>query len=159
MAALTMLMLTPVAVPAGEPLPFDRESWAQLLASHRGQATIVHFWGLTCGPCLVELPEWGRLKESRPDADIVMIEVEPVPQPVSGLSAPLVKAGLEGTENWWFADPFVEQLEYEVDPNWRGELPYTVLVGRDGTSESLLGPVNFAELGKWLDQQRDRASN
>ena len=154
-----LLWLVPIAVPASEPQPFQRGSWAELLAAHRGRPTIVHFWGLTCGPCLAELSEWGKFRASRPDADIVMIEAEPVPGPTEGVSAPLVKAGLDTVESWWFASPFVERLEYEVDPHWRGELPFTVLVDRDGSSETVLGPVDFSDLGKWLDRRRAHGSD
>ena len=47
---------------AADPLSFERGSWAKLRASHAGQPTVIHFWGLTCGPCLVELPHWGKLR-------------------------------------------------------------------------------------------------
>lgn len=148
-----LLMLIPAAVPAGQPHRFERGSWAELVAAHRGRPTIVHFWGVTCGPCLVELPEWGKFRERRPDAEIVMVEAEAVPGASAGVSAPLVKAGLGAAESWWFADPFVERLEHEIDPDWRGELPYTVLLARDGSTTAVTGAVSFTELGAWLDRQ------
>jgi len=39
--------------------PFGRGSWQEILRAHAGRPTIVHFWGVTCGPCKVELPLLG----------------------------------------------------------------------------------------------------
>ena len=33
--------------------PFGRGSWQEILRAHAGRPTIVHFWGVTCGPCKV----------------------------------------------------------------------------------------------------------
>ena len=59
---------------------FGRGSWSKLRAAHDGQPTVVHFWGLTCAPCLVEMPEWGKLRAERPDMRLVMVAADPVPQ-------------------------------------------------------------------------------
>jgi thiol-disulfide isomerase/thioredoxin len=40
---------------ASELRPFSAGSWQQVLRDHAGRPSIVHFWGLTCGPCRVEL--------------------------------------------------------------------------------------------------------
>jgi hypothetical protein len=34
--------------------------------------------------------------------------------------------------------PIDEPVEYEIDPAWHGELPFTVLLGRDGLSTWVL---------------------
>jgi hypothetical protein len=145
-----LLSLLPVLSAAAE-RPFLRGSWAALLAAHHGHATIVHFWGVTCGPCLRELPEWAAFKAAHPGIDLVLVEADPVPETADAAATPLAKAGLGAAESWGFADPFTERLEYEVDPSWHGELPFTVLVGRDGSSTSLLGAADFAAMVKWLD--------
>ena len=56
---------------AAGPLSFERGSWAKLRADHAGQPTVIHFWGLTCGPCLVELPQWGKLQAERSDLHLL----------------------------------------------------------------------------------------
>jgi thiol-disulfide isomerase/thioredoxin len=148
------LMLAAAPALAADPLPFGKGSWQELRQQHAGRPAIVHFWGLTCGPCLVELPQWGRFAQSVTGIDIVMVAADPVPEPPADLAASLAKAGLGKAESWAFADPFTERLEYEIDPNWRGELPLTVLLGRDGSvTSTTLGTVNFAELRAWVERQ------
>jgi hypothetical protein len=56
-------------------------------------------------------------------------------------------------ENWMFSDDFVERLRYEIDPHWQGEIPRTVLIGADGSTTSLEGVADFAEVKAWLDAQ------
>jgi thiol-disulfide isomerase/thioredoxin len=148
------LMLLSYAGQASEMSAFGRGSWDELRRIHDGRPTIVHFWGLTCGPCLVELPEWGRFAHAVAGIDVVMVAADPVPEEPAQLSATLAKAGLSPVESWRFADRFAERLQYEVDPNWRGELPLTILLGRDGTARSVLGTVDFADLRAWVAQQR-----
>ena len=147
-AALLALLL-PVAAGAAPPQSFERGSWSALLEAHKGQATIVHFWGVTCGPCLAELPEWGKLAVQHHDFGLVMIDVDPAAVAPADIAAVLYKAGLGKVESWRFADSFTERLEFEIDPQWHGELPYTLLIKRDGTVESVLGASDFAALQQW----------
>ena len=51
---------------AAELKPFERGSWQQLLRAHAGRPTLVHFWGVTCGPCKVELPLLGQFMKDHP---------------------------------------------------------------------------------------------
>ena len=96
---------------------FGRGSWSKLRAAHDGQPIVVHFWGLTCAPCLVEMPEWGKLRAERPDMRLVMVAADPVPQDPARVSDMLARANLAKAENWAFADRFNERLRYEIDPN------------------------------------------
>lgn len=44
--------------------PFERGTWQSVLRGHTGRPTLVHFWGVTCGPCKVELPLLGRFAKT-----------------------------------------------------------------------------------------------
>ncbi len=136
---------------ASDPLPFERGSWARLRAAHAGQPTIVHFWGVTCAPCMVEMPRWAKLAEADRELDLVLVDADPVGE---AADAPiLAKMGLAETENWRFADDFTERLRYEIDPKWHGELPLTLLIGHDGAVRKIIGSADFAEVQDWLDGQ------
>jgi thiol-disulfide isomerase/thioredoxin len=158
--ALAVVLTLAWAFPAyaAEPRPFVQGSWQELRRAHDGRPTIVHFWGLTCTPCLVELPEWGRFERSEPKADIVMVAADPVAIDPGDLGAALAKAGFAKIESWRFADPFTERLEYEIDPAWQGELPFTVMLTADGTATTVLGTVDFAALRTWADGKAPAAS-
>jgi hypothetical protein len=141
------------AAHAGDPLPFERGSWAKLRAAHAGQATVIHFWGLTCGPCLVELPNWGKLAAARGDLKLVLVAADPLPQSPEQVAATLDRDGLAKAESWTFTDRFYERLRYEIDPTWAGELPRTVMIARDGTPTVMAGVADLSKVRRWLDEQ------
>ena len=151
--ALLMALASLGTAAAGEPLAFERGSWARLREAHAGQPTVIHFWGLTCGPCLVELPHWGALSAKRPDLKLVLVAADPLPQDPERVAATLTKAGLANSESWSFTDRFYERLRYEIDPAWAGELPRTVMIDRDGKATVLAGVADLAQVQAWLDAQ------
>jgi thiol-disulfide isomerase/thioredoxin len=151
------MLVSPSAM-AGEQRPFVRGSWQDLRQEHAGHDVVVHFWGITCGPCLAELPRWAQFMRERPELDVVMVAVDPVIVDAGTITAALSKAGLEAPESWMFADPFSERLAFEVDPRWAGELPYTLLIRRDGLVKASLGAADFSELRNWADHHRDQGS-
>ena len=152
--AFVVLTATGGSAKEGEIRPFKRGSWQEILHAHTGRPTIVHFWGLTCGPCRVEMPQWGRLLRELPDLNLVVIDADLIPNQVEDASDMLAKTGLAGAENWIFADPFIERLRFEIDPSWRGEIPRTMLIARDGKSITIDGVADLAQVRAWLDSDR-----
>jgi thiol-disulfide isomerase/thioredoxin len=154
-AALLLAFLMPVAVQSTETelRPFERGSWQQLTKAHAGRPTIVHFWGVTCGPCKVELPLLGQFAKDHPGIDVVTISADLVPNLPAATQSMLDKAGLSSTENFIFNDGFVERLRFEIDPAWQGDIPRTMLISRDGTITTIEGSAEMADLEKWSGQQ------
>ena len=154
--ALIIVIVSMGAAPAAEtPLkPFVRGSWKEMLRAHAGRPTLVHFWGVTCGPCKLELPLLGRFMKQHPDLGVVMISADLVPNLDSATRGRLDKAGLASAENWIFNDGFVERLRFEIDPSWQGDIPRTVLIAADGTATTIEGSVEIPELQQWLDRQK-----
>jgi thiol-disulfide isomerase/thioredoxin len=154
-ASLFIVMLlasAPASDGQSELRPFGQGSWASLLRSHAGRPTLVHFWGVTCGPCKEELPFLGEFMRDHPDADMVTISADLVPDLPGATKAMLQKSGLSAAENWIFSEGFVERLRFEIDPTWQGDIPRTVLIARDGTITTIEGS-DMAEIGKWRQAQ------
>jgi thiol-disulfide isomerase/thioredoxin len=154
--AATLLLASLPAAPAsdGSKLrPFERGSWQRLLHSHAGHPTLVHFWGVTCGPCKVELPELGEFMKQHPSVDVVTIDADLVPNSDAAALSMLQNAGLASAESWMFSDGFAERLRYEIDPAWQGDIPRTVLISRNGEITTIEGSAEPAALRKWSDEQ------
>ena len=147
-----LLAATPVQAD-GQLRAFERGSWQAILRAHAGRPTMVNFWGVTCGPCKVELPLLGQLMRETPTLDVVTVSADFVPSLPETTASMLDKAGLSAAENWIFSDGFVERLRYEIDPGWQGDIPRTVLIARDGKITTIEGIVDIAEVRRWLDPQ------
>jgi thiol-disulfide isomerase/thioredoxin len=155
--ALLLLALPPTSTGSAatdELRPFVRGSWNEIRQAHAGQATVVHFWGLTCGPCRVEMPNWGKLLLERHDLNLVVINADLVPNEAGAVSTMIAQTGLAAAENWTFKDDFVERLRYEIDPRWQGDIPRTLLIARDGTTTVIEGVADLENVREWLDGQR-----
>ena len=134
--------------------PFMRGSWQDVLRSHAGRPTLVHFWGVTCGPCKVELPLLGKFMKDNGDVDVVTISADLVPDLPGATRSMLDKSGLGPAENWIFNDGFVERLRFEIDPAWQGDIPRTILISRDGAATTIEGSAEMQELENWTVAQR-----
>jgi thiol-disulfide isomerase/thioredoxin len=150
---LALLLPAPAAETARELKPFGRGSWQDILRSHAGRPTIVHFWGVTCGPCKVELPLLGQFMRDHAAIDMVTISADLVPDLPGAARSMLEKSGLGPAENWIFSDGFVERLRFEIDPAWQGDIPRTMLISREGKITTIEGSAEMKELEKWSGQQ------
>jgi thiol-disulfide isomerase/thioredoxin len=153
--ALGLALLLPASdgEASGDLKPFVRGSWQQLLAAHKDRPTIVHFWGVTCGPCKVELPRLGQFAKAHPGIDVVTISADLVPDRSGATRAMLAKSGLEGAENWIFGDGFVERLRFEIDPAWQGDIPRSLLISRTGAITTIEGSAELQQLEAWARQR------
>jgi thiol-disulfide isomerase/thioredoxin len=152
-AFVAFLAPAPGSEPPSQLRPFVRGSWQQVLRSHAGHPTLVHFWGVTCGPCRIELPRLGQFMKDHAAIDVVTISADLVPDLPGATRSMLENAGLWPAENWIFSDDFVERLRFEIDPTWQGDIPRTILISREGIITTIEGSAEMKDLEKWSDQQ------
>jgi thiol-disulfide isomerase/thioredoxin len=132
--------------------PYGRGAFAQIVKAHAGRPLIMHFWSVTCPPCIVELPQWAKLISERKDVDVVFVNTDgDEDQPRA--AARLDKAGLAKATHYAFADDFVDKLYFEADTTWRGELPFTALVAPDGGVTTVTGAIDDPLVAKWLEKR------
>lgn len=157
-AAVVTAIAASAALGAADLRPFVRGSWKQIRQSHQGRPLVVHFWGVTCAPCMTELPKWGALANAKPGVDIVFVAADPVPIESPNIEAAVARTGIAPAENWMFSDSFLERLRFEVSPQWGGELPYTVMVDAGGHAESTSGVMEIQQLRAWIARQTQRVA-
>ncbi len=144
-----LLALFCASAEASEFRPYVRGSFAELRKQHLGRPLIVHFWSVACPPCLAELPDWAKIANDRKSVDIVFVNADrDVERPRA--QSRIDKAGLSNLVHYGFADDFVDRLYFEADPMWRGELPFTTLVGADGELVTVTGAVDDPLIQEWL---------
>ncbi|KIL98342.1 putative signal peptide protein [Paramagnetospirillum magnetotacticum MS-1] len=146
--AATLLVLATILPAQADPRPFTRGSWQSLVQAHAARPFAVHFWSLTCAPCLVELPRWhDMVKET--GMDLILVSTDPA-EDWPKVERTLKRAGLEKMESWAFADLFTERLRFEIDKTWHGELPMTVFVSASGERKAVTGTVTREDFASWL---------
>jgi thiol-disulfide isomerase/thioredoxin len=150
---LAILLAAASPVHAGDVQPFVRGTWAEIAQAHKGRPLIVHLWGVTCAPCRVEMPEWGKLLAKKPAAPVVILHAERLPPDPNVVGDMLNDAGLAGADTWAFSETALSRLRYEIDPKWLGELPMTLLIDAEGNRRTIIGSADMAEVEAWIATQ------
>ena len=135
--------------------PYGRGAFAQLSKTHVGKPLVVHFWSVTCPPCLVELPQWAKIAAEKKGIDFVFVNTDS-DEDRARAQARIEKVGLANADHYGFADDFVEKLYFEADKGWRGELPFTALIAPDGAVTTVTGAIDDPAIVDWLQKRATR---
>lgn len=128
---------------------FTANSFEEIKALHQDQEFLIGLWSVDCPPCMVELQYMAKLLELNPEIPYVLISTDTIEQ--SQYAAEFLEdAGLSDRESWMFADSFVEQLRFSIDPNWYGELPRSYFFDKSQTMKSHSGIVSEELLREWF---------
>ena len=151
------LAAAPAAETPSELKPFVRGSWQEMLRSHAGRPTLVHFWGVTCGPCKVELPLLGKFMKDNAEVDVVTISADLVPNLPGAARAMLEKAGLgAGGELDFQPTALSNASDSRSTRPGRAISRARCLIARDGTVTTIEGSAEIPDLEKWSAQQKAR---
>jgi len=117
----------------------DANGLARRVASERGRVVLVNFWATWCVPCREELPDLSRLQRKYASRGFQVLGVSTdlasqMPA-VEKLLADLRPSfpnyrKTTGGDDGLFIDA--------VDRSWGGELPFSVVFGRDGKKATVL---------------------
>lgn len=132
--------------------PYGRGAFAQIVKAHAGKPLIIHFWSVTCPPCIAELPQWSKMISDRPEIDIVLVNTDG-DEDRARAETRAQKAGLGKANHYGFSDDFVDKLYFEADRTWRGELPFTALVSPDSGVTSVTGAIDDPLVVEWLKKR------
>ncbi len=135
--------------------PYGRGAFKDIVKAHAGKPLILHFWSVTCPPCIAELPQWAKLVSEQKGVDIVFVNTDG-DEDRARAEMRAEKAGLGKANHYGFSDDFVEKLYFEADTTWRGELPFTALVAPDGGVTSVTGAIDDPLVVKWLEKRGEK---
>ncbi len=152
-AAFATLFLFPLAAPSGAADAtllkgeVDGRQLAAAIAREKGHVVLVNFWATWCVPCREEFPDLVRLEKSYRGRGLRILGVS------TDLAKDLPKvekflaAGHPDFPNYRKKSGGDDQDFIEsVDPKWGGELPFTLLYGRDGKKARVLsGKQSYAD--------------
>ena len=102
--------------------PFVAGSFSQILEQRQGEIFALMFWSIDCPSCYKELEMLSKLGGKSLSADIVLVSTD-ITATNDELKSVLVKYKLDKIELWQFSGDSDEQLRFEIDHSWYGELP------------------------------------
>jgi peroxiredoxin len=120
---------------AAEPValtPVDAGGLAALRTNGSGKFRLISFWATWCAPCVAEFDLFvtiNRMYRHR-DFELVMVSLNQPDEEKRVLE--FLKEHQASNRNLIFGSTDREKLMNAFNPNWRGEVPYTVLIDPDG---------------------------
>jgi thiol-disulfide isomerase/thioredoxin len=148
-----LAMLAPSWARAQLAEPLHAGDMAQIRAAFKGRPMLLHVWSLTCAPCLIEMPKWAERIRKNPGVAFVFINTDGM-RHAAAATRRLASSGVKPARSLVYADDFVERLQYDIAPDWLGELPRTEGVSGTGSSWVTLGPVSDGSFRQWLARAR-----
>ena len=120
---------------AEKPVPLeeiDEQGVKELLSNRGNQLTLINLWATWCGPCIIEFPELVKLQRMYGQRNFRVVTIS-VDRPELGTK---VKTFLEDKQaafpNYLFEGSDKEPLFDLIDPQWQGNIPYSMLVAPGG---------------------------
>ncbi len=104
----------------------------ELIQNKGTKLRLINVWATWCGPCIMEFPDFiiiDRMYRGR-DFEFVSISTDKPERKEKALA--FLREQEASNKNYIFSEPDVYQLIEAVDPNWKGALPYTLLVEPGG---------------------------
>lgn len=146
---LWLLLSSSFAVFASQPINiFKPGSYSEILQQRQQQPFILVLWSIDCPPCYEELALLGKKIKTRPQLDLVIVSTDTIDD-IKEIKKQLAKYGLNNINAWVFADQMAQQLRYEIDPGWYGELPRSYLFDSYQNRHPVSGVLKPEMLQRW----------
>jgi thiol-disulfide isomerase/thioredoxin len=93
---------------------------------------LVNFWATWCAPCRDEIPAIEKVREKYKSRKfkIFMVSLD-FPTQLESRLIPFIKSNNIKSEVILLDDPNQNVWIDKVDPSWSGEIPYTIIYGKD----------------------------
>jgi thiol-disulfide isomerase/thioredoxin len=93
---------------------------------------MVNFWATWCAPCIKELPAIQSIEQKYADKKFKVLLVSlDFSKDLTSRLEPFVKSKNITSDVFLLDDPDQNRWIDKVDPNWSGEIPFTLIYGKN----------------------------
>jgi peroxiredoxin len=120
---------------AKEPVRLDTINEAglkELMKNSSDKLRLINVWATWCGPCVTEFPDLVTINRMYRDRDFEFISVSADVLEKKDKVFGFLKKREASNKNYLFTLDDKYKLIEAIDPNWKGALPYTILVEPGG---------------------------
>jgi thiol-disulfide isomerase/thioredoxin len=114
---------------------------------------LINFWATWCAPCIAELPAIKAVEKKYSDKKFKVILVSlDLPGQLKTRLIPFVQSNKITSEVILLDDPDQNRWIDKVDKEWSGEIPFTMIYGKDFRN-SYTKPFNFKTLDSIINRK------
>lgn len=129
---------------------FTPGSMSVIKAEYQDKPLLLALWSLDCPSCFEELSLLREIKQQHPQLGIVLVSTD-IETSIHELASVLKKYQVDSLDTWVFRGMSYEQLRYEVDPGWYGELPRSYMFKAGKVIQAVSGMLKQEVINKWMD--------
>jgi peroxiredoxin len=129
--------------------PADAQTIKTLVTNATPKMLLINVWATSCGPCLVELPEFVTLNRMYRNGNFELVTISADTPDRKALALADLQERHVAARNYIFDNKDLDALANALDAEWPGGLPYTILVAPGGKIlQRQMGLVDSMKLKK-----------
>jgi peroxiredoxin len=129
--------------------PADVQTIKTLVANDTPKMLLINVWATTCGPCLVELPEFVTMNRMYRNGNFELVTISLDTPDRKAMALTDLQERHVAARNYIFDNTDKDALANALDAEWPGGLPYTILVAPGGKIlQRQMGRVDSMKLKK-----------
>ncbi len=120
---------------AEKPVPLDEIDVAGVkgvLANQGDQLTLINLWATWCGPCIIEFPELVNLQRMYGQRNFRVVTLSVDRPELKSKVKDFLEEKQAAFPNYLYGGADKEPLFELIDPQWQGNIPYTMLIAPGG---------------------------
>ena len=117
----------------------DEGGFEKLVQERSGKILLVNVWATWCVPCVQEFPDLVRLANEYQGSNVEIVGISAdFPDEIESKIVPFLKRQKAGFKNYVRNFSSDEAFINQVNPEWSGALPATIIYGSDGEQKTFL---------------------
>ena len=110
----------------------DESGVRELMKNDSEKLRLINVWASWCAPCVIEMPELVMLQRYYENRafELVTISADYLDKESEALK--VLKKNNVAVQNFIFSDKEKQKLTSAIDPEWRGSIPYSILIEPGG---------------------------